>query len=168
MIADGENVNDDARSRPIETARSRDLALGVLLTAFGFAVAWYAQRYGQGTLRDMGPGFVPRHLGFVVAGFGILVLIRAAIAYARKTGTAREALPRLSALIVPPAAVLLFGLTIDRLGLTLATFLTALLLAQSWPQARRLEAILVAAIVAAATTLIFPILLRVPFPIFPS
>ncbi len=169
MIADDTTMTTtDARSRRFETARSRDVALGLLLLVFGIAVAWHALRYPQGTLRDMGPGFVPRHLGILVAGFGVLVLARAALAFAAKTGTQRETAPHALALAIPPAAVMVFALTIDRLGLPIATFLTSLLLAQAWPAARRIEALVVAAIIAAATTLLFPILLRVPFPLLPA
>ncbi|MDQ8021525.1 MAG: tripartite tricarboxylate transporter TctB family protein [Moraxellaceae bacterium] len=155
---------------------SREFVLAGLLVSFGLAAAWFAKDYPMGNLRDMGPGYLPFHLGLLIAAMGVLV----AAMSLNRTGDAR-AQPRaeesaaqengdtpLRAVLAAPVAVLLFGFAVERLGLVVAILLATGTMGLAWPQARRREAVTVAVVLAVAITLLFPVLLRVPLPIWPS
>lgn len=56
----------------------RDLTGGLLLLVGGLAFAWYAAgHYELGTLRRMGPGMFPMALGFILAAFGLVLMVPA-------------------------------------------------------------------------------------------
>jgi hypothetical protein len=55
----------------------QDLIGGLLLTAVGIFVIYYAQRYDFGTPARMGPGFFPTILGWLLAAVGLLVALPA-------------------------------------------------------------------------------------------
>lgn len=56
----------------------KDIAGGALLVLFGLGFSLYAMgHYDLGTLRRMGPGMFPAALGFVLAFFGVLLLVPA-------------------------------------------------------------------------------------------
>ena len=48
-----------------------------LMIVIGLFAVWYAQRYAFGSPRQMGPGFFPVVLGWVLAGLGVLILLPA-------------------------------------------------------------------------------------------
>lgn len=55
---------------------NRGILGGLILLSLGLFVAWYTQQsYAIGTMRRMGPGFVPLILGWTLAGLGLLILI---------------------------------------------------------------------------------------------
>lgn len=93
-----------------------DLAGGALLVLLGLGAAWEASSYGLGELRNIGPGFFPMALGFVLAGFGVAVMLEG----------------RLSTAVLPPMpwralgsisiGLLLFGLLLERAGAVVAIF----------------------------------------------
>ncbi len=56
----------------------RDIVGGLLLVIGGLAFSWYAgSSYDLGTLRRMGPGMFPTALGFVLAAFGVVMMVPA-------------------------------------------------------------------------------------------
>ncbi len=53
--------------------RRRDWLGGGLMVLLGLVAAFEGSRYEIGTLQQMGPGFLPVVLGFILAGLGILI-----------------------------------------------------------------------------------------------
>lgn len=145
--------------------RNDDAVLGSLLVVLGLAAAWFAKAYPQGTLRDMGPGFLPYHLGLGIAAMGVLI---GGLSLLRPASTEGGERVPLVAAAAAPLAVLLFGLVIDRLGLPVAIFAATSAMGLVWPGARRRQAVLVAAVLAVAMTILFPWLLKVPLPVLPA
>lgn len=69
---------DDLEDRKIMSRDYRDFIGGLILTALGLWVAWYASgHYNMGTLRRMGEGMFPVALGVILAGFGLAIAIPA-------------------------------------------------------------------------------------------
>ncbi|MBM3606804.1 MAG: tripartite tricarboxylate transporter TctB family protein [Alphaproteobacteria bacterium] len=99
-----------------------DLGWGSLLALTGMAVAGYAwSSYDIGSLRRIGPGFFPVTLGVLLAGLGALIAIPAI----RRPGQPRPiAWPETVAVV---AALLAFGLLLERLGILLTTVATVLI-----------------------------------------
>jgi hypothetical protein len=101
---------------------TQDLAGGLLLSALGLFVALYAQQYDPGTPARMGPGFFPQVLGWLLAGLGLLVALPA---WFRRGNAGLDLQWRNFFLVL--GAIVLFALTLQPLGLLLATFASALL-----------------------------------------
>jgi hypothetical protein len=97
----------------------RDLIAGGVLAAFGVFVALYAtHHYDIGTPSSMGPGFFPVALGWLLAGLGAVI----ALMSLRKTVQVLHPPPvSLRALLAIAAAILVFSLLVERLGLVPAT-----------------------------------------------
>lgn len=107
-----------------------DILGGAALAAIGLCVSAYAAvHYDFGSLRRMGPGFFPVVLGLMLAGLGLIVAIPA---WGRSTDARPFELPEtLGAL----GAIIFFALTMDRIGLILATALSVLI--ATLPAARK-------------------------------
>jgi Tripartite tricarboxylate transporter TctB family len=57
--------------------RRADLWSGVLFTALGALVLWTGADYAQGVPGRIGPGYVPRLLGILIAAIGLFLTARA-------------------------------------------------------------------------------------------
>jgi hypothetical protein len=55
---------------------NRDFLAGLLFVALGAGGSAVALSYPFGSLQQMGPGFFPRILGVILAGFGVVTMIR--------------------------------------------------------------------------------------------
>lgn len=133
------------------------------MAALGVAVAAHtATHYEIGTLRRMGPGFMPLGLGVLLAVFGAIIAWPAwsrpgeAVAIAWREG------------LCVLGAILIFGLGMNRLGLVPATALAVLVATVPAPQAGVIWRILLAAIVSAMTWAIFSAGLRLSVPVWPA
>lgn len=140
-----------------------DLLGGGAMTALGLAVAAHAAtQYDIGTLRRMGPGFLPLTLGVMLAVFGTIIALPAW----SRPGTAvavawREALCVL-------AAILIFGLGLTRMGLVPATALAVLVASAPAPQGGVTWRLVLAAAISLLTWLVFSVGLRLSIPVWPA
>ncbi|HVR51878.1 MAG TPA: tripartite tricarboxylate transporter TctB family protein [Pseudorhodoferax sp.] len=142
------------------TRDTHDLVGGLLMTAAGIFFAVYGTNYSFGTAARMGPGYFPVVLGWILAVLGLLVAVPAW--WRRGTGITVQ----WNNLLWCIAALLCFAFTLHPLGLVLASFLSALL--SLVPSAMALRTRLtVCAVVAALTTLIFPVGLQMILPLWP-
>lgn len=136
------------------------IASGVFLIALGGFFAWFGSDYPLGTLRRMGPGVVPTVLGLVTVAIGLTLLIPAL----GRPGL----LPRMN--LRPPLAVAiaiaLFALTVTRLGLLPATFLTVVAAACGSIKARPVPTLLLGLGTSVGVWLIFAEGLGMPVPLF--
>jgi Tripartite tricarboxylate transporter TctB family len=55
---------------------NRDFLAGLLFIALGAGGFAVALSYPYGSVQHMGPGFFPRSLGVILAGFGVVTMIR--------------------------------------------------------------------------------------------
>lgn len=140
-----------------------DLLGGVVMAALGVAVAAYAAaNYEIGTLRRMGPGFLPLGLGALLAVFGAMIALPALGRPAEAVTIAwRETLCVL-------AAILIFGLGMHRLGLVPATVLSVLVASTAAPHEGVAWRLTLAAVISALTWVIFSVGLRLTIPVWPA
>ena len=115
-----------------------------------------------GTAQEMGPGYVPRALAWflVIAGVGMSIV------------GARTALPRRATFAWRPvlfigAAVVIFGATVDRLGIVVAVILSTVVATFASPISRWKETPIVAIALAALAALAFVKGLGLAIPIWP-
>lgn len=97
---------------------TQDFVQGGLFAAIGVIALMMALDYPLGTPGRMGPGFFPVAISGLLALTGIAILVRARIGSSEVIRVTRW-LP----LAIVPAAIVLFGFTLDKLGLPLAVLL---------------------------------------------
>ncbi|MEZ7848438.1 MAG: hypothetical protein ACI9LD_001391 [Polaromonas sp.] len=99
---------------------STDLIGGLFLTALGLFFVIYAQRYNMGTLNRMGPAYFPIALGAVLAFLGLLIAVPAWF----RAGVGPEV--SWKTLFIVIGSVVLFGATLQTMGLVFACMTTLL------------------------------------------
>jgi len=140
-----------------------DLLGGGAMLALGLGIAAYAASHYQiGTLRRMGPGFLPLGCGVLLAGFGAIIALPAWSRPGEAVPVAwREALCVL-------ASILIFGLGMTRLGLVPATALAVLVASVPAPHGGVVWRLVLAAVVSLMTWAVFVAGLRLSIPVWPA
>ena len=139
-----------------------DLLGGGALAALGLGVAAYSgAHYDFGTLRQMGPGFFPVVLGGLLAGLGLIVALPA---WRRQTEARPFDLPEAVAAL---GAILVFALTMNRLGLILATALAVLIATLPAARPGALWRLVLAGVVTVLVWLVFKVALAMTIPLWP-
>ena len=98
-----------------------DVLAGLLFMAVAAFGLWVSRDYPVGTALRMGTGYVPRLLCWVLLGLGALILVQGLRAAVR--GRCARSRPAWRAVIAVTAALVLFALSIERLGLVVAIVL---------------------------------------------
>jgi len=131
--------------------RSVHLVAGGLTILVGILTSLEALRYTIGTARSMGPGYFPLVLGImaVICGLGIIFYDGP-----RNPDMALER-PAVRPLLAVAAAILIFTLVVERLGLVPAVSLAAFVSSFAEPRPRLLSAALLAACLGLFAYLIF-------------
>jgi hypothetical protein len=101
----------------------KDVLAGLMFIGIGAFGLWISRNYPIGTTLRMGTGYVPRLLCWILLGLGVCILFSGL----------RQPAPRYRAASAGPAAwrpvvfvtagLVLFGLSLERLGLVVAIFL---------------------------------------------
>ena len=139
-----------------------DLAAGIFLLIFAGLAWWYGQPLKVGTAFRMGPGFVPLLLSWTMGAFGILLIAMGLL----HRGPALEGW-RLKPIVLVLGAMVAFGLTIESLGLLVATMLAVVISGIAAPGFRWREVLLLGIGLAVGSVLLFPVALNLSLRIFP-
>jgi hypothetical protein len=145
----------------IRVKSPQDFWAGVLFVLCGCAAIWIGRNYAFGTLTRMGPGYLPAVLSWALVAIGGVLMLRALAL----DGPAIEP-SRITPQLFILGAIVVFALTIERLGLALAVALVALTAAFASRDMRWLEAIALALGLAALCVLLFVHLLGQPFTVW--
>lgn len=100
----------------------KDLWSGLIYLSFGLCGLWFGADYPMGTAGRMGSGYFPKVLATVLAGFGVVAIVRSFVL----TGSAISRLQWKPILLILSACVL-FGLLLERAGALLALLVLILL-----------------------------------------
>jgi putative tricarboxylic transport membrane protein len=140
----------------------QDFLAGLFVLALGLACLAAVGDLEIGNATEMGPGYVPRALAWmlVAAGAGM------AIAGARRVAAEPVAIV-LRPVLVLSLAVLLFGAMVDQQGLVLAVIVSTAVASLASDISRRRETPLVCAVLAALAALVFVKALGLAIPIWP-
>jgi hypothetical protein len=141
----------------------KDFWSGLMFLVFAGVSLLAANGYSMGRGGRMGPGYFPTLLGCVLALLGVILVVRSFAIH----GEAIERI-QLRPLLVLTGCVLLFGFTIQSLGLVIALSLTTFAAAFAGREARLKEAALLSCGLTFVAVLIFVFALRLPLPIWPS
>jgi hypothetical protein len=141
----------------------KDFWAGVLFIAAGGAAAAIALNYALGTTARMGPGYFPRALGLLLAALGATLVLRSL-----RTRGEPLSFPTFKPLLIVLAAVVIFGLTVTKLGLVLATILLVLIASAASHEFRWREAAIAAVVLAAFVVIAFRYGLNLQLPTWPT
>jgi hypothetical protein len=139
-----------------------DLAFGAFLILLAIVALWETRGLTVGTAADMGPGYVPRALAWILMGFGLtfgLAGLRAS----------RVALPPVDvrSLSFVLGSLAVFALLLPKGGLALATLGTLACATPAVPDYRWRESLLFAVCLTAITVLLFVNGLGLPLAVWP-
>jgi hypothetical protein len=140
----------------------KDFWAGVLFIVLGGAGFTMALDYSMGTASRMGPGYFPRWLGGLLVALGLILVLRSL-----KLKGAAIAFPTLKPLLIVLGSVLLFALTVTRIGLVLATILVVLLSSIASHEYRWKESIVAALALAVFVVITFRYGLDLQLPTWP-
>lgn len=162
----------DVQFGPAEAPWSREVWAGLLCVAVGTAFALGAQAYEMGDAAQMGPGYLPRALGWVLAGLGVLIALRGLRHRAGGPAPGLSVRPLLAIL----SANALFGLCLagwpalglPPLGLVLGVLTLVAVASLAQPGARPLAVLALALGLAAFSALVFVRGLGLALPLWPA
>lgn len=142
----------------------RDFWAGVMFLAIGAAFAGFAQQYSLGTPARMGPGFFPTMLGVLLALLGVVIVLGS---FAGTGAPLRVAPVRWRPLALILLSVLLFALTLPKLGLIVAVVLLIGVSALAAHDFRGKETLASIVVLLALSWLVFVEGLDLQFPVWP-
>ena len=145
---------------PRPTLRA-DLWSGILFAGIGAVILWSGVEYAQGVPSRIGPGYVPRLLGILIAAIGLFLI-------ARSWWTAEE-IDRTIAwrpAILVLGAVVAFALTFDVSGLVPAILVSVAVANFAAPENRWTTAIALGSILALFSWALFVRGLALPLPVW--
>ncbi|MGE0748874.1 MAG: tripartite tricarboxylate transporter TctB family protein [Rhodospirillales bacterium] len=140
----------------------RDLGAGLFLIAVGAFAFWQSSGLDPGTLRQVGPGMMPRALAVLTALCGIG--IAAGVLFDR--GERMERWFVRGPLFLLGAAVA-FGLTVRPLGLVVAGPLAVIIGGFAGRDTRIVETLVFGAVMTVFCVVLFKLLLGLPIPVAP-
>jgi Tripartite tricarboxylate transporter TctB family len=144
--------------RPAPTA---DLVSGVVFAGLGAVILWVGADYSLGVPSRIGPGYVPRLLGILLAAIGMVLIVRS-----RWTAEAIDATVAWRPLVLICGAVIAFALVFEASGLVPAILVTVALANYAAPENRWITAIVLGAVLAFFAWALFVKGLSLPLPVW--
>ena len=141
---------------------TQNLAGGLVLLAIAAVALWQGADLSAGSLRQIGPGFMPRVLASITAVCGLVMCVSALMG----RGAMMQRWSVRGTLFVL-AGIVAFAATVRPLGLAVAGPLALIISAFATQEARWREIILFGIALTVACVLLFKVLLRLPVPLAP-
>jgi Tripartite tricarboxylate transporter TctB family len=148
----------------IRIRAEKDFWAGMMYVALAAAFLWFGRDYRMGAAARMGPGYFPITLGWILAGFGAVSILRSLLVAGEPIGGIAW-----RKLAVITLSVVLFGLMLEKAGLVIA--LPVLVIVSAFASKDSVFDLKALAILAALTIfciLVFVKGLGVPMPILGS
>ncbi len=141
----------------------KDFWSGIMFIAFAATALLAARGYSLGAAGKMGPGYFPVLLGSVLAFIGFILVARSFV-------ISGEALTRIQVLplVIIAAAVVLFGVLLQPLGLVISLALVTIVSAVASRESKPLEVAALTCVMAAFAVGVFVYGLRLPLPLWPA
>jgi Tripartite tricarboxylate transporter TctB family len=138
---------------------------GLFFIVLGAAALWVSRDYPLGDLQRMGPGYFPRMLSLGMIALGVLIVRQGLPDLANGKGL--RAGPHRSFWLVPLALVV-FGLSVDLLGVVLSLALTLAVAGAAHREARIVEVAISIVTLIVLSVLIFVVALKLPLHLWPE
>ena len=165
MAAPQDHTGGASRGTGLARLARKNVLAGLFFMAVAAAALWISRDYPIGTAVRMGTGYIPRLLCWLLLALGAVVLAQGLLGAGEG---AAEPGRRWRPLVFIPLSLLAFGLTIERLGLALATLLLVAVASLAGRELRPLETLVTAALLIALVLGIFVWGLGMALPILPG
>ena len=151
----------------------QNLGVGFAYATTGCAFAWASTHYAAGTPADMGPGFFPFWLGVILAGLGVLIVVRAAAAAVQcqrdSEGEGGSSSPwDWRSILWIVGALVGFGLSLTTLGLCAAVIVLVVFSSLASPEFCWRTALLGGVGLATFNVVLFAYVLGLPLVVWPQ
>lgn len=141
----------------------QDLVAGLLFLGIAVSGLWISSDYPLGTAVRMSSGYFPRILCIVLAVLGLCIIVQALVVEGRPITRIR-----LRPVVLIPVSVLLFAMSINTLGLVIASLLIIVIGGFASSQTRWRELVLAAILLSAVAVMIFVKGIGLLIPIWPE
>ena len=152
---------EGARGREPRPAPSADLVSGLLFAALGAAILWVGADYSLGVASRIGPGYVPRLLGILLAAIGLFLVVRS-----RWTTEIIDPTIAWRPLALIFGAVVAFALVFEATGLVPAILVSVGIANYATTENRWITAVVLGALLAFFAWLLFVKGLSLPLPVW--
>jgi hypothetical protein len=141
---------------------SKDLLSGLFFLAVGLFLVGVGRNYPLGTLLRMGPGYFPILVGALMALIGLALVVQSFLRPGEKASR-----PALKPLAQVTVSLFVFAVTLDRLGLVLATVILIVLSRLASPLGSWRGTAVLSVVMVATAVLIFHTVLDLPLKLWP-
>jgi hypothetical protein len=168
MSSDGDPQPAPRRRVPWQVVARKDVLAGLLFMAVAILGLWVSRNYPIGTAVRMGTGYVPRLLCWILLGLGAVVLLQGLRERAPEGRLAGGEVSAWRPALFVAASLVVFGISIERLGLVASIFLLVGLGALATRGLRPVETLSVALVLIVLTWAIFILGLGLTIPVWPE
>ena len=151
-----------SRIKP-DLRNNKDFLAGLLFLALGVLTVFFARDYPMGLAARMGPGYFPTVLGGMLCLFGLDILLRGI-----RSGEPVQGTWGWRPLGLITLAIVVFGFTMEKLGLVPALILLFFVAALAGREFRFKEVLLLAVLMSTFAAAVFVYGLKLPYPLFGS
>lgn len=145
----------------LDVLDNRDFWAGLMLIGTGALSIYVAREYPFGTTLRMGSGYMPTVLGGLLVLFGLYLAVKGL-----RSNEKIESGWSLRALIIIPLSFVAFGFLMDRAGFVPALSVLVVGAALAGKEFKLTEVVLLAALLTAASVVVFVWGLGLPYPLF--
>ncbi|MSP00441.1 MAG: tripartite tricarboxylate transporter TctB family protein [Acetobacteraceae bacterium] len=151
----------------VRIRNSQDLAAGLFLILVAVLALVFSNNLPTGKLLNMGAGYVPRTLAWMLGGLGIIVAARGFTTDAPHDG------PALTdwawrPLLALTASILVFAFLLEWVGLAICVLITVAVSGLAAPGIRLTQSLAVGAALATLSVLLFIVGLGLPMHVWPE
>jgi putative tricarboxylic transport membrane protein len=148
--------------------RRKDVLAGLLFVAVALIGLYVSRDYPIGTAVRMGTGYVPRLLCWLLLGLGAWVLVQGFFETQSERAASLSATAAWRPLVFVTASLVIFGLSIERLGLVLSILLLIIVGAAGARGLRPFETVAAAVVLIFLSWGIFIVGLGLAIPVWPD
>ena len=148
--------------------RRKDVLAGLLFVAVAVVGLYVSRDYPIGTAVRMGTGYVPRLLCWLLLGLGAWVLVQGFFEMQSEQAASPSATAAWRPLVFVTASLVIFGLSIERLGLVLSILLLIIVGAAGARGLRPFETVAAAVVLILLSWGIFIVGLGLAIPVWPD
>ena len=148
--------------KPIAWRGNTDFFSGLLLAAIAVFALIYVRTLEIGTVLQMGPGYFPLGLSLILLGMGLVLIVRGVVSGGPPVETIH-----LRPLFFVLLSFALFGILVERAGLICAILAQVLVAHFGSRETRLVESLIIGVGLAAASSVLFVWLLKIPVSLLP-
>jgi len=165
-----ESERDNLQPRPLwwQVLTRKNVGAGLLFMAIAALGLWLSRDYPVGTVLRMGTGYVPRLLCWLLLVLGACILLQGLRTAPSEQSTHGEAGLAWRPVLFVAGSLVLFGLTVERLGLVVSILLLIGVGALATRTLSVLETILAALVLVVLSWGIFIFGLQLTIPVWPE